>query len=473
MIRVELPALGFDQVWRDAARRLASHRIPPQQVTWARGAGGDLFGGTPPPDLAGAHPVRVPQAFAELSRLSLCHRDDQAPALLYQTILRHQSDRAALHNPADPLTRRLAQLARSVRRDIHKMHAFLRFRELPSDAPRRRFAAWFEPDHLIVEAAAGFFARRFADMDWLIATPQGNARFESGALAFDPPGPCPDLPQDASEALWATYFASIFNPARLHVKAMLSEMPKKYWKNLPETRLIPEMIEQAEHRVRKMRAAAPSSAPARAERILARQQVAQQPAVTTLAEAQAAAMGCRRCALCEAATQTVWGEGNPHAPLMIVGEQPGDHEDLTGRPFAGPAGTLLRGLLAEAGISDVWLTNAVKHFKFTPRGKTRLHQNPSRGEIMHCRFWLGLERAFVRPRVTVALGASAAFALTGSPAPMQQRRGTVETATDGGPVIITWHPSFLLRAPPDQSPRLRDELFHDLQAALRLAGNGG
>lgn len=156
----------------------------------------------------------------------------------------------AIH-AADPLGARLAAMAKSVRRDIHKVHAFVRFREL-SSGPRRRFAAWFEPDHHTLEPAAPFFARRFGDMDWLIVTPKQSARFEDGILTHGPGAARPTLPDDATEGLWQVYYANIFNPARLKPAAMRSEMPRKYWKNLPETRLIPQMLADAPARVARM-----------------------------------------------------------------------------------------------------------------------------------------------------------------------------------------------------------------------------
>ncbi len=469
MFRVFLPSLEFASVWRDAARRLASNNIAPGQIVWDRGEGSDLFGVAEQPQADGPSAVTAPSSFRQLAEAVLCHRDPVAPSLLYKGLHRHQTDRRALANPADALSRRLEKLARSVRRDIHKMHAFVRFRELPSKGPRRSFGAWFEPDHLILEAATPFFARRFADMDWMIATPQGVARFESGSLAFHLPAPRPDFPDDASETLWGTYFANIFNPARIHLNAMRSEMPVKYWKNLPETRLIPAMLTTAEARVDAMRAALPTEAPARTARILNRLAPDETVAIPqTLAEAKTAAANCRRCGLCEAATQTVWGEGDPSAALMVVGEQPGDAEDLAGRPFVGPAGQLLRTLMDEAGTGSVWMTNAVKHFKFRPRGKKRLHQNPSRGEIEHCRWWLDLERRLVAPRLTLALGASAAYALTGDKSPMRARRGQIEQARDGGSVLVTWHPSYILRLPPSDRQNARAELLADLRQTTTL-----
>ncbi|MFI0395844.1 UdgX family uracil-DNA binding protein [Paracoccus jiaweipingae] len=478
MYRVDLPALGFDAVWRAAARRLASHRIAPADVDWSRRGDATLFAADPLPDADGGQAVSAPRDLTRLCLSVLCHSDPQAPALAYQALLRHQHDRRIWSNPADPLTRRLQALAKSVGRDIHKMHAFVRFREVDGHGGRRRFGAWFQPDHHILEAATPFFARRFADMDWLIATPQGVARFD-GQLRFGPPVARPDLPDDATEVLWGTYFAHIFNPARIKLGAMRSEMPVKYWKNLPETQLIPQMLADAGARVAAMRAAAPSVPPKRAARILERAApdlVGGDNALPAdLAQAAAQARHCTRCDLCQAATQTVWGSGDASAPLMIVGEQPGDAEDLAGRPFVGPAGQLLHAALAEVSPGPVWLTNAVKHFKFRPRGKQRLHQNPDRGEIRHCRWWLGLERRFIQPQVTLALGASAAYALTGDDAPLTARRGKVETAWDGGAVVISWHPSYILRLPDAaKAAEARAALIRDLRLAAELAvADGG
>lgn len=471
MYRVALSDLGAAAEWRAAARRLASHRIATDRVDWARGgASGGLFDAAALPDAPGDHPVTVSKPVLDLLETVICHADAEAPALAYAALLRHQDDRRALANPADPLTQRLQRMARTVRRDIHKMHAFVRFREIEVSGARRRFAAWFEPSHRIVERATPFFARRFGDMDWAILTPEATARFEDGRLSFGPPPATrPDLPEDASEALWGTYFRNIFNPARVKISAMTSEMPLKYWKNLPETRLIPQMLADAEGRVQAMRAALPSQPPARTSRILDRLAPSPLPDMpASLDEAQQAAAACRRCDLCEAATQTVWGEGDPDAPLMIVGEQPGDQEDLQGRAFIGPAGQLLREVMAEAGIGPVWLTNAVKHFKFHPRGKMRLHQNPNRGEIEHCRWWLDLERRFIAPQLTVALGGSAAYALTGNAAALGARRGRIERARDGGDVLVSWHPSYVLRLSGAAAMRARGELRDDLMRAAAM-----
>ncbi|MGO1164839.1 UdgX family uracil-DNA binding protein [Brucella sp. C7-11G] len=469
---VELPDCGIFDAWREMARIAISHGIEPNDIDWIAANG--LFGGAQLPNAAGKHQARVPPAFLKLAQSVIWHSNPERFGLLYQALWRLDRDAGDPLSPVDPLGRQLHLMAKSVGRDIHKMHAFVRFRELAETGLRRRFAAWFEPEHNIVEPGSSFFAKRFADMDWVIATPRLTARFEAGRLSYHPGGTRPDSSEDATETLWGTYFANIFNPARVKLNAMRSEMPKKYWKNLPETRLIPDMLRDAESRVERMRAAAETSPAAGAVAISTRYRAAMPQAAElpqTMIEARAAAGHCRRCGLCEAATQTVWGEGPEDAELMIVGEQPGDREDLEGRPFVGPAGRLLREVMvaAQVGTERVWLTNAVKHFKFTPRGKRRLHQNPDRQEILHCRWWLGLELAFIRARMVMALGASAAFALTNNDAPLTSRRGQAEIGLHGGPVLISWHPSYILRLNDSVArERARRELIEDIIQAARM-----
>ncbi len=173
------------------------------------------------------------------------------------------------------------------------------------------------------------------------------------------------------------------------------------------------------------------------------------------------ARDCTRCDLYQNATQTVFGEGGSEARVVFVGEQPGDKEDIEGRPFVGPAGRLFDSILEEVGIDrkKTYVTNAVKHFKFTPRGKRRIHSKPNAGEISACRWWLDQELTLIRPALAVALGATAARALIGKPVAVMKSRGTVATSAEGVPVLITVHPSSLLRIRDDVDRRHARDLF--------------
>lgn len=192
-------------------------------------------------------------------------------------------------------------------------------------------------------------------------------------------------------------------------------------------------------------------------------------APASLDEARQAVQDCRRCPLYENATQAVFGEGPKHAAIMFVGEQPGDQEDLAGRPFVGPAGQVFDWALAKAGIerTDIYVTNAVKHFKFEPRGKRRIHQKPNAGEIRACRFWLDLERELVRPRLVVAMGATAITGVLGKAASISSLRGHPAKLPDGTPRMVTVHPSFLLRMPDRDLAELERERFADDMRAVR------
>ena len=185
------------------------------------------------------------------------------------------------------------------------------------------------------------------------------------------------------------------------------------------------------------------------------------PPRPSLRSLRAAAAGCRACPLWERATQTVFGEGERHAPVMLVGEQPGNDEDLAGKPFVGPAGKLLDKALAEAGIERrrVYVTNVVKHFKWEARGKRRIHAKPSAGEIAACRPWLEAELELVRPEVLVCLGATAAQALLGRNFKVSQERGRFVPSPLAPHVTATVHPSSILRAPDDETRRAEMKRF--------------
>ena len=447
--------------FRAAVRKLVASGIAPATVTWqVAGTAGDLLGGDELP--TGDVELRVPKAFPDLARRVVCHSDPERFALLHTVLVRMQDQPKLLDDSADALVRRLDLLAKAVGRDVHKMRAFVRFREVP-DADGERFAAWFEPEHHIVRLNAGFFVRRFANMRFSILTPELCQHWDGTESVFTPGAVKADVPNgDPIEATWKTYYASIFNPARLKIAAMTSEMPRKYWKNLPEAALIPDLIAGAAKRTRTMidAGAAPPTGLAA---------VRGQNVDALRAEASA----CQRCDLWRPATQTVFGEGPANAVLMLVGEQPGDQEDLAGRPFVGPAGQVLDAALAEAGIdrARAYVTNAVKHFKFEPRGKRRIHARPDTGEITACRWWLDAERAALKPRIIVALGATAARGITGKAVTISRTRGQAMVQPDGSELWITVHPSFLLRIEdPVAAAAERAHFVADLrQVAERLA----
>lgn len=446
--------------WRDAVRGLVLDHVPPDQVVWQIGdEPSQLFTGQMPVVPADRGAFSVPRAFIDLARVAILHADRQRFVLLHLLLHRVLNEPGLMEDQADPLIRKVEALAKAVRRDIHKMRAFVRFREARDD-DGARYVAWFEPEHHLVRANAGFFVERFATMRWSILMPDISIHWDGKTLTEGPGATKADAPDgDPVEAVWKTYYASIFNPARVKVAAMLKEMPRKYWKNMPETALVPELIAGAQAREQTMVATARAKTGGNIE------------AAWRALRDEAA--HCRRCDLYRHATQTVFGEGPVDADLVFVGEQPGDQEDLAGRPFVGPAGQMFDRALAEAGIdrARVYVSNAVKHFKFEQRGKRRLHAKPDAGEITACRWWIEQELALVKPRVAVALGATAARSLFGKAMTISRERGRPHDLP-GGEAWITIHPSFLLRLP-DEAARHAEfaKFVDDLKAvARRVAG---
>ena len=468
--------------WRKAARILALSDVKPADVSWrVKGSEPDLFGdeASPLPEPpqgtfkgTSKGTFNVPARFIELAQLAMLHRDHRRFALLYRLLWRLKSHHDLLDVATDPDVAEVAAIVRSVRRDEHKMHAFVRFREIGRE-PQSRYVAWFEPEHHIVELAAPFFARRFADMAWSILTPDLCAHWDGSVVSFTAGVTKSEAPSDDRlEETWRHYYASIFNPARLKVKAMQKEMPKKYWRNLPEAQLIKPLIASAATRTGAMitdAATDPHKAQKRIETAMTHKTRTDMPDHLEALREQAA--GCRACHLWKDATQTVFGEGPPHAPIMLVGEQPGDKEDLAGKPFVGPAGQMLDRALDEAGIDrgKVYVTNAVKHFKFVPRGKIRLHQKPNTEEIRSCRPWYERELAAVRPTLVVAMGATAAQSVFGKITTINKTRGRLIELADGVKALVTVHPSYLLRLPDtDAKAREYERFVADLKIAAAM-----
>ncbi|PZQ24672.1 MAG: uracil-DNA glycosylase [Sphingopyxis macrogoltabida] len=482
MREVILKAPGDFAEWRRAARGLLAAGIAPDEIDW-RGSeeGPSLFGDAvaaapaPAPPSAPANAFSLPRELVEIADRVICHRDPEVPARLYRIMWRALGDRRVLARTTDAEINWLRGADKAIRRDVHKMHAFVRFRRIGEAAGRERFAAWFEPSHRILRLTAPFFQRRFTGMDWAIVTPDARAIWQDGKLTYGPGGTKEEVPDsDIVEDQWRTYYGAIFNPARVKVAAMRAEMPKKYWKNLPEAQDIAPLIAGAGARVERMRETAVSLANPLTDKWRTRvpDELALDDDVKTLDDLARAVDRCTRCPLACHATQGVAGEGPQGARVMLVGEQPGDQEDLQGRPFVGPAGQVLDAALDEANIDrrSLFLTNAVKHFKFEPRGKRRLHQNPTAGEIDICRWWLDKERALVRPDIIVTLGASALRGVTGKSASIASMRGMVHELEGGTKLVATIHPSFLLRLPDRaRAAEERKAFVADLVRARTLA----
>ena len=473
---------GFAE-WREKARALHAAAVPPAEILWEEVAGDSLFDEEPDDLIARDQVPPISREFLKLAHATAHHASADRWGLLYEALFRLTwgGERHLMSLPNDATMARLFKMRKEIGRDIHKMHAFVRFKKVGEhpESGREQFVAWFEPDHRIMPLTASFFRKRFAGMDWSIFTPTGSAHWDGkrveladGVESMTPPD------DDELEDLWRSYYKSIFNPARIKVKAMQAEMPKKYWKNLPEAELIEELIAEGGERVSGMMETEERPATELRNAYLGRltemTEAAQGPSSTTglmgrdLSALKEAASCCQECPLYENATGTVFGEGPADARIMIIGEQPGDQEDLSGRPFVGPAGQLLDKLLADVGIirAEAYLTNAVKHFKWKQKGQRRMHQSPAVSDIHACRPWVLAEIGAVRPEVLILLGGTAAKSLLGRNFKVTEERGLIHRPELASVVVATVHPSYLLRI--SDSTRKKDEV-EKCRADLRLA----
>lgn len=437
--------------WQAQARQLLRQQLPPQRIWWQPDVDNTVPSAT---TTSGSAAFRVPKSFVAQARAASCHSSEDRWALLYQILWRLTHDEPHLMQlGGDQQVVRLRKYAKAVTRDAHKMKAFVRFRAQAMEQGEPRYVAWFEPDHHIVEFTAAFFQRRFTNMRWTILTPDRCAHWEgSGDVWFSVGADKAAAPaEDVVEDTWRCYYRSIFNPARVKIQAMMAEMPQKYWKNLPESQLIPELIRGADKRVAVMEASIRADEnlrcgprPAAPSRLLS--EAIQRSPVESIEQLTLAAQNCRNCALWEPATQAVFGIGPAPADVMLIGEQPGDKEDLAGQPFVGPAGELLSRALAAAGLrrEELYITNTVKHFKFKASGRRRLHERPLQHEIDACFPWLAAEIEQVRPKVIVCLGATAAQAQLGANVKVTRDRGNLLAHNDRH-YLITVHPAYLLR----------------------------
>jgi len=454
--------------WRSVCRGLLARDVPPSDVVFGdTDRSPSLFDATDdsevsPPHAASESPVvfRIPKSFLQAAERIACHTAADRWERLYRTLWRmtHGEPRL-LEVTTDDDVHRLVMMEKAVRRDAHKMKAFVRFRKVESPEGEH-FVAWHRPEFRIVRLTAPFFARRFPSMCWTILTPSESVHWDLQQLNYGPGAAASEAPQgDELEDLWKTYYGSIFNPARIKLKMMTQEMPTRHWPTLPETDIIPDLLADAPRRVAEMIARQEGFATSAADFL---------PQTLTFDALRAAAAGCKGCDLHEHATQTVFGEGPVDSSLMVIGEQPGDQEDLVGRPFVGPAGKILDEALAKVGIARdrIYVTNSVKHFKYNLSGKRRLHSNPDVREVTACKPWVEAEIELLQPQVIVCLGATAARQIIGPEFRVTKHRAVPQKTRYCENTIGTWHPSAILRQP---SQARRSEMLLELASDLRLA----
>jgi uracil-DNA glycosylase len=466
---MEIRISGLFEDWQKNARELLKKNISPRDVIWIEESGQQpLFGGASggavtavkhkpqPSDSGASSSFKVPKRFVELARRVAAFRDLKKWDLLYSVLWRiAYENHHLLKIETDDEVIQLLRMEDAVSRDVHHVHAFVRFKKV-LDAEGERYVAWYKPDHKSIRLAARFFAERFASMRWSILTPDGSAHWDGKTLRYAEGVDTPPANEDELEKLWSRYYATTFNPARTNLKMMRSEMPQRFWNNMPELANLGQVLAKAPGRVEEM-IAVQRKTPGSGAFV---------PPHADMQQLREAVMHCEGCELYKHATRPVFGEGPANARVVLIGEQPGDSEDRAGRPFVGPAGEVLNRALAEAGIdrSEVYLTNAVKHFAFEERGKRRIHRTPRLSEVTACKPWMEAELERVAPQIVVCLGATAAKAVFSAQFRLTAQRGKFLESRFAGKTIATYHPSAVLRA---DSPAAQNELYRILVEDLK------
>ncbi len=451
--------------WRSKARRLLLQDVPPDKIIWQNESHTQnnlLSGLTLESETAPSKKITIPKEFLTLAEGVGCHREPKKWDWLYQALWRiTHNEKHLLQISSDPLVHSLYVLYKAVRRDAHKMKAFVRFQCLKKD-DEDYYIAWYRPDHNIVRYVANFFKRRFSVMKWTIMTPDETVTWDGDELEFSPGIGSKTQIDDNIESLWLTYYSAIFNPARIKIKAMKNEMPIRFWHGLPEAAVIPKILSEAPERVEKMMKQQEGLKTSAAEFL---------PQKKTLKSLREAAEDCKGCQLYKCAKQTVFGKGPESAKLIIVGEQPGLEEDIKGEPFVGPAGRVLREALdkAEISTSEIYITNAVKHFKHEIVHGKKLHRTPTTHEVAACKPWINSEIEVIQPQLVLCLGVTAAKALIKPGFTMKKDHGQWTASTADHQLGATYHPSAILRSP---TPELRKEMLgafeHDLIQTAKL-----
>lgn len=435
------------EAWRDKAKQLLVSQVNPQDITWITQDGGFHFGEDWEDRIVNDTP-KIPREYFEKAYVVSAFRDDSTWDLLYRIAWRilHEQ-KQLLKIPLDSDIQELESRYRLVMRDVHKMKAFVRFKEIKQEN-KVVYMAWHRPDHRIVRLAAPFFKDRFNGMNWVIMTEDETMSWDQTELTFSEGIPAHKaLMEDSSEDLWLTYYRSIFNPARIKIGAMKKELPVRHWKTLPETELITSLINEAPNRLKEF-------------------YDSQRPTITQnrqldFSEISAGLNSCKACGICEKATAPVMGEGPLNARIMFIGEQPGNEEDLNGQPFIGPAGQLLNKALNRRGFKrdEIYVTNAVKGFKWIFQNNMRWHRTANASEISACKPWLKQELGLIKPEIVVCLGRSAAQSILGKMIKMEDVRGKFFASAVCEKTIILPHPSSILRIQDENERALAFERF--------------
>lgn len=449
--------------WRRKARYFLEKNTPPHSLIWEDTQSQESLFGSQNFDISGETTISVPKYFLDFANRIAAHRDTEKWALLYQALWRlTHGERFLFKLSTDPLMHRLEQMDKQIRRDMHKTKAFVRFRKIDDDG-EEHYVAWHKPDHKILSLVAPFFKTRFSVMKWTIMTPVETMIWDGEKISFAKGLPKSEVPQeDKLEDLWRDYYRATFNPARIKIKAMKREMPTRHWATLPETSIIADMLAEAPDRVQKMIDSQEGSNISAADFL---------PPELTYSALKKAASACEGCALAKCATQTVFGEGPVDARLMIVGEQPGNDEDLAGRVFVGPAGRILDKALEEAEMdrSQIYITNAVKHFKFRLEREKRMHRSPDAKEIIACKPWLVSEIELVKPKLILCMGATASRSLIGHGFTLKKEHGNWFDGPNEARLTSTYHPSAVLRNQAyDPDDQIYKTIVQDLKKVKRV-----
>lgn len=448
-------------VWRRAARALLRQGVEPSQVEWVESEGEagaqdalvteSAFAipdhsGTEIADAAAvpATPA-IPRELLAWLKTAACFRAPDRWALLYRVLWRWTRGERNVLDLDDPDGALLDQRIRTVERETEDLLILTLFRRRDPSMEPPEFVGWYEPNHDLLEHVAERFAERMGDSTWMLATPHGSVFWNGMLLRIGRPlmteceQAAPALAANAmtgeaitsapTEALWLAYYSSAFN-------AQPAPVPLRYWRTPPAGPPLPARLARERSRLGAQSAAVtvPPMPPV------------EYSAVTPpLREPTGPLATCRRCALWRNAKQAVAGAGPAPAAIMVIGEQPGEDENQHGEPFTGPAGQLLDIVLARAGLKReaLYLTYAVKHYKWETFDQQRIHRTPVWRELEACQYWLEKELAQIAPRVIVALGATALQTLTGTHINLSEYLG--QTIAHSGRLIVpTWHPSYAL-----------------------------